>query len=89
MAASVGGFLTRHHLVRAQWPVRRPGPRALRLDRPRHHRRSDLRGGIAFADNRDGAPLDQTGGSGRIVSVIARTKATAQGMHAGRPNMRR
>jgi hypothetical protein len=25
MAASVGGFLTRHHLVRAQWPVRRPG----------------------------------------------------------------
>ncbi len=48
MAASVGGFLTRHHLVRAQWPVRRLGPRALRVDRPRHHRRSDLRGGIAL-----------------------------------------
>jgi hypothetical protein len=41
------------------------------------------------ADNRGGAPLDQTGGSGRMVSAIARTKATAQGMHAGRPNMRR
>jgi hypothetical protein len=24
-----------------------------------------------------------------MVSAIARTKATAQGMHAGRPNMRR